>query len=176
MAIRIKRSSGDSAPVSLASGQMAYVEGAVNGGTLYIGEIGGEVRAIGGKKYIDKLNGIEAGAQVNTVNSVAGKTGVVTLEAADITNFNTAADARIGAASISDLVDVIITTPGNGQTLVYNSTLSQWENQAPGNGVTEFVALNDTPGSFSGANGYYLRVNSAANAVEFVQDIDDGSF
>lgn len=31
-----------------------------------------------------KLDGIEAGAQVNTVDSVAGKTGVVTLEKADV--------------------------------------------------------------------------------------------
>ena len=33
---------------------------------------------------IDKLAGIEAGAQVNTVSSVAGKTGAVTLAKADV--------------------------------------------------------------------------------------------
>lgn len=33
---------------------------------------------------LTKLNGIEAGAQVNTVNSVAGKTGVVTLSPSDV--------------------------------------------------------------------------------------------
>ena len=37
-----------------------------------------------------KLDGIEAGAQVNTVNSVAGKTGVVTLVTADVAGLDTA--------------------------------------------------------------------------------------
>lgn len=176
MAIRIKRSSGDLAPATLASGQLAYVEGAANGGTLYIGEIGGNVRVIGGKKYIDKLDTIEAGAQVNTVNSVAGKTGAVSLVAADITDFSTAADARIAAASLDSLADIVVADPGNGQTLIYNSTLGQWVNAALPSGVTSFVALNDTPGSFSGAAGYWLRVNALGTALEFTQDTDDGVF
>ncbi len=67
MAIRIKRSSGNTAPSLLESGQLAYAEGSSNGGTLYYGEIGGTVREIGGRKFVDKVNGIEAGAQVNTV-------------------------------------------------------------------------------------------------------------
>jgi hypothetical protein len=75
MAIRIKRSSGDTAPASLASGQLAYVEGATNGGQLYIGEIGGTVRAIAGKKYIDKLNGIAAGAIANVVEDTTPQLG-----------------------------------------------------------------------------------------------------
>lgn len=102
MAIRIKRSSGDQAPASLAAGQMAYVEGATNGGTLYYGEIGGTVREIAGKKYIDKLNGIQAGAEVNAVDSVAGKTGAVTLVAADITDFGAEVDARVDSGLITD--------------------------------------------------------------------------
>ena len=101
MAIRIKRSSGDSAPGSLASGQLAYVEGSTNGGTLYIGEIGGTVRAIGGKKYIDKLNGIEAGAQVNDVTSVAGRTGDVVITASDLADFNSTVDGRITSSAIT---------------------------------------------------------------------------
>lgn len=75
MAIRIKRSSGDTAPASLASGQLAYVEGATNGGQLYIGEIGGTVRAIAGKKYVDKLNGIAAGAIANVVEDTTPQLG-----------------------------------------------------------------------------------------------------
>lgn len=101
MAIKIKRSTGDLAPAQLAAGQLAYVEGALNGGTLFYGEIGGTVREIGGRKIVDKVNGIAAGAQVNTVDSVAGKTGEVTLAAADVTDFDTAVDARITSSQIT---------------------------------------------------------------------------
>lgn len=75
MAIRIKRSSGDTAPSSLAGGQLAYSEGATNGGTLYYGEIGGTVREIGGKKFVDKLNGIAAGAIANVVEDTTPQLG-----------------------------------------------------------------------------------------------------
>ena len=101
MAIRIKRSSGDSAPSSLAAGQMAYVEGSTNGGTLYYGEIGGTVREIAGKKFIDKLSGIEAGAEVNTVDSVNGQTGTVVIDTDDLASFNTDVDARITSSAIT---------------------------------------------------------------------------
>lgn len=74
MAIKIKRSTGNLAPESLAAGQLAYSEGSENGGTLYYGEIGGTVREIGGRKYVDKLNGIEAGAQVNVIEELADDT------------------------------------------------------------------------------------------------------
>ena len=40
------------------------------------------------------------------------------------------ADARIGAASVNDLSDVAVTTPSNGQALIYNSTSGDWENSA----------------------------------------------
>jgi len=36
----------------------------------------------------DKLDGIEAGAEINVVTSVAGKTGAVTIASADITDKN----------------------------------------------------------------------------------------
>lgn len=101
MAIRIKRSSGDQAPASLAAGQLAYTEGATNGGTLYYGEIGGTVREIAGRKFIDKLNGIEAGAEVNTVDSVNGKTGTVVIDTDDLASFNTDVDARITSSAVT---------------------------------------------------------------------------
>jgi hypothetical protein len=101
MAIKIKRSTGDIAPASLAAGQLAYSEGATNGGTLYYGEIGGTVREIGGRKYVDKLNGIAAGAEVNTVDSVNGQTGTVVLDTTDLSDFNTAVDARITSTKLT---------------------------------------------------------------------------
>lgn len=107
MAIRIKRSAGNAAPGSLVSGQLAYVEGATNGGTLYIGEISGAVREVGGKKFVEKLNGIEAGAQVNTVTSVAGQVGAVVLDSGDITDFSTAVDARITSGAITGALGYI---------------------------------------------------------------------
>ncbi len=55
-----------------------------------------------------KLTGIEAGAEVNTVDSVNGAIGAVSLDTADLT-------------------DVAATAPTNGQVLQYNSTSSNYE-------------------------------------------------
>ena len=52
-----------------------------------------------------------------------------------------------------------------GTTYTYNSTKGVWT--APASGTTTFAALTDTPSSFSGQGGKTLKVNSAANAVEF---------
>ena len=176
MSIRIKRSSGDTAPSSLVSGQLAYVEGSTNGGTLYIGEIGGTVRPIGGRKDHDKLAGIEAGAQVNTVTSIAGRTGAVVVTTSDLSDFNTASDARIAAAVLGDLSDLNVPTPSNGQQLTWDSGTSKWIAAAPGTGVTTFIALNDVPSAYTASGGFFVRVNSGATALEFTQDIDDGTF
>lgn len=173
MAIRIKRSTGSTAPATLASGQLAYAEG---NGNLYVGYTNGDVITIGGASDHTKLAGIESGAQVNSVTSVAGKTGAVTLSASDISGFNTAVDGRIGAASIDALSDVVITTPANGQQLSWDSTSSKWINTAPSSGVTAFTQLNDVPSSYSSKALYWVRVNAAASALEFTQDIDDGTF
>jgi len=47
----------------------------------------------------NKLDGIEAGAQVNAVTSVAGKTGAVTLSASDINGLGDAATRNVGTTS-----------------------------------------------------------------------------
>lgn len=176
MAIRIKRSTGNTAPSSLVGGQLAYVEGTNN--TLYIGNAAGDtVIAIGGKADHDKLAGVEAGAQVNAVTSVAGRTGAVTLSTTDISGFSTAADARIAAAHITDLIDVNIpTTPSNGQVLTWNNSTTQWEAAASAGGVTAFTQLNDVPNSYTSQGLKFVRVNAGATALEFVSDIDDGTF
>jgi hypothetical protein len=143
MAIRILRSSGNAAPGSLAAGQLAYAEGSggvAELGTLFIGEIGGTVREIGGRKYVNKILALEA------------------------------------ARDLTDLTDVDAAAPSNGQVLTWNSSTGRWEAQAAGSGVTTFIALNDTPVAFTGAGGHFVRVNSGADALEFVQDLDDGTF
>jgi hypothetical protein len=177
--IKIKRSTGNAAPASLAAGELAYSQGTggtANGGALFYGEVGGNVVKIGGKADADKLAGIEAGAQVNAVTTVAGRTGAVVIDTGDLAGFSAAVDARIGAANLDALNDVVITTVGNGQTLAWNSTTSRWENVAPGTGVTDFVALNDTPGSYSAAGGFFVKVNAGATALEFVSGIDGGTY
>ena len=149
--IRIKRSDVTSAPASLAAGELAYSE---QSGYLYYGRISdGAPVVIGGKALKDKLDG---------------------LTSSDLSDFATAVGAIIDAASIGDLSDVDLTGAANGQVLVYRDGV--FEMEAPGSGVTTFIALTDTPANFSGSGGRIVKVNSAADALEFVDGIDGGSF
>jgi len=84
--IKTKFSAVTSTPTSLAVGELAYSDVS---DTLFIGDNTGTPVAIGGAAAFTKLAGIEAGAEVNDVNSVAGKTGTVTLVMADITDYST---------------------------------------------------------------------------------------
>ena len=167
--IRIRNSSTQNTPASLGKGELAYSELSDN---LFVGDSTGAVVKIGGQSDVLKLSGIEAGAQVNTVASVAGKTGVVTLVSADITDFNTSVDSRIGAATIDSLSDVNVVGASTGQQLTFDGT--NWVAQAPSSGVTNFLALNDTPATFTA--GAMLQVNAAGNALEEVTFIDGGTF
>ena len=63
-----------------------------------------------------KLAGIAAGAEVNTVDSVAGKTGVVTLVKADITDF---ADGDYATAAQGALADTAV-QPGDNISALTN--------------------------------------------------------
>lgn len=82
--IQVKFSAVTSTPTSLAVGELAYSDAS---DTLFIGDNTGTPVAIGGAAAFTKLAGIEAGAEVNDVFSVAGKTGAVTLVVADLTDF-----------------------------------------------------------------------------------------
>jgi hypothetical protein len=69
--IQIKRSTGSSAPSSLANGELAYLHHG-NNKKLYIGNPGGasgDISVIGGKDFTDKLDGIEAGATADQTNA-----------------------------------------------------------------------------------------------------------
>ena len=79
--IQIKRSATTATPATLAVGELAFSE---LSGNLFIGKTGAVVQKIAGEAEISKLSGIEAGAQVNTVTSVASRTGAVTLTATDV--------------------------------------------------------------------------------------------
>lgn len=177
--IKIKRSSGNAAPSSLAAGELAYSEGSggsANGGTLYYGEIGGSVVLIGGKADHTKLAGIEAGAQVNTVSTVAGRTGAVVITTSDLADFNSASDARIAAAVLDDIGDVNASAPADGQVLTWDNSAGEWIAAAPGTGVTAFTQLNDVPSAYTGHGGKFVKVNSGATALEFVAGIDGGTY
>jgi hypothetical protein len=114
---------------------------------------------------IDKLAGIEAGAEVNTVDSVNGETGVVVLDADDIddtsttnkfttqtdidklagiealadvtdaTNVAAAGALMDGVAELADLADVASTAPSDGQVLTYD-TVNGWQPETPSGGGT----------------------------------------
>ena len=80
-----------------------------SGGTnATINEASSSAAGVMSTAHHDKLDGIAVGAEVNTVDSVNGATGAVSLDTADLT-------------------DVSATAPTNGQVLQYNSTSSNYE-------------------------------------------------
>ena len=68
-------------PPSLAVGEQAY---STVSNALFIGDSTGTPIKIAGAGDVTKLSGIEAGAQVNTVNSVNGHTGNVVVTSSDV--------------------------------------------------------------------------------------------
>ncbi len=65
--IQIKRSSGTAVPASLLDGELGY---STNSDKLFVGVPGPGVDTIGGKVYVDKLDNIEAGAEVTSTAKV----------------------------------------------------------------------------------------------------------
>jgi hypothetical protein len=152
--IKIKRSATTATPPNLAPGELAYSE---QSGLLFYGRISdGAPVAIGGKALKDKLDN---------------------LAAADISNFTAAVEAVISGAVLSDLYDVDVTGLSDGQVLVWDAANSEWKAAAiPGGGSTTFTGLNDTPAAYTGAAGFFVRVNAAGNGLEYVEGIDGGAF
>jgi hypothetical protein len=87
--------------------------------------------AAGSSLLYDNATGVIA--FVDAVTAVAGKTGNVLLNTADVTEganlyFTTArADARIAAASINLLSDVTTAGAATGKALIYNGTDNEWQ-------------------------------------------------
>jgi len=169
MAIRILRSNTTATPPSLLEGQPAYSE---LSGNLFIGTSGSTVTKIGGNTDVVKLAAIESGAQVNTVDSVNGETGVVSLSLGDLVNMATDFTAQLGANDLAALSNVDETGASNGQFLQYNN--GNYTVAAVPGGVSTFDGLNDTPSSKAASN--YLQVNGAGDALVYTPDIDDGTF
>ena len=123
----------------------------------------------------------------DSVTSVNGQTGVVSLDTDDITEGTTNlyyTDTRVntyltGTATLAMLSDVNISSIADGEVITWSTANSRWENNAIPSGVTNFVGLSDTPSNFTGSAGYVLRVNAAGDAVEFndlsTTDVDEGT-
>ena len=126
--IKIKRSQTTATPATLAEGELAYSE---LSGNLFIGTAGANLEKIGGNTDVIKLAGIAAGAQVNTVDSVNGLTGAVSL-------------------SFTELDDVVLTALANGDILQWDGNSADWKNVPPGTvGVTDHDQLSNNGGAGS---------------------------
>ena len=87
-----------------------------------------------------------------------------------------------GASSLDDLQDVDISSPTNGQALVYNATSGKWENQAIGGGSTGTLSSIGLvmPAGFSvspatlTADGSFTVSFSSGYALPLVDDVDKG--
>jgi hypothetical protein len=175
MAIRIKRSSGNTAPTLLESGQLAYAEGSSNGGTLYYGEIGGTVREIAGKKFVDKVNGIEAGAQVNTVTSVFGRTGAVTLSSNDVTTaltFTPENAANKGTANGYASLDSGGKVPST-QLPSYVDDVLEYNNLAsfPATGTAGVIYVaQDTNKTYRWSGSTYVEISASPGSTDAVTE------
>ena len=106
-------------------------------------------------------------------------TGVFSYTPPDLSSYLTSVTASdLSAISIDALSDVDTTTaaPTDGQALLWNNSNSKWEPgtvSSGGGGTTTFLGLTDTPSTFLAYK--YLAVNSAGNAVEFVDAPSGGS-
>ena len=87
-----------------------------------------------------------------------------------------------GATSLADLLDVDITSPTNGQALVYNATSGKWENQTIGGGSTGTLSSIGLvmPAGFSvspatlTADGSFTVSFDTGYALPLVADVNKG--
>ena len=80
-------------------------------------------------------------------------------------------------SGLNNLLDVNITSVQNNHILKYDSGTSKWKNvvdSGGGGGSTTFTGLTDTPANFTSQAGKYLKVNSGATALEYVDPIQNG--
>jgi len=132
-------------------------------------------------------NGVIPSAPVTSVNTL---TGAVVLDTDDISEGATNlyyTDARvsnvISLTSVNSLSDVSITTPSNGEALIYNSSSGDWENttlpSAPVdsvNGQTGIVVLDSDDISQGALNLYYATsLFNTDFATKTTTDLSEGS-
>ena len=137
--IQVKFSAVTSTPTSLAVGELAYSDAS---DTLFIGDNTGTPVAIGGAAAFTKLSGIEAGAEVNTVDSVAGKTGAVTLVMADITDYSTVLAAYLPMSG--GTLSGALTLAGDPTNAMHAATKQYVDNMALGLDFKQSVRVATT--------------------------------
>ena len=178
--IKIKRSqTSTTAPASLATGELAWVDhsnntGGVNG-ALYIGDAKtGAVKQIGGtltSSYVtDLLNNtaltgattavtLDASGEMSALAPAANAVGSEVTTASWVNNAIDTADTPISIAS-----DVITTGAANGHVLVYDTVTTAWTSQAIGGDVSMDKL------------GQCTVNNVQAGVIDMDTDIGSGSF
>ena len=142
------------------------------------------------QEITDKLAGIEEGATADQTDAEirtavgnatdsnvftdAEKTKLQNLDLAKLQGIETGATADQSNAEIKTAYEA------NSDTNVFtDAEKTKLAGISAGAGATSFASLTDTPANFSGAGGKTVKVNSSANALEFVdvvtptQDIVD---
>ena len=95
------------------------------------------------------VTGDLTGDVTGTVSSISNHSTTNLSEGTNQYFTNSRADARIGLANLTDLSNVDISSPSNGQVLQYNTSLSKWENAA----APETYNNSDVENYISGGNG-----------------------
>lgn len=155
---------GVGVPVGGTTGQVLSKINATDYSTQWTTPNAGTVTSVGGTGTVSGLT------LTGTVTSTGSLTlgGTLSATASNISDFSTAADARISAASIHALSDVTITSPATSQVLTYNGT--GWINQAPAGGggspggVTTEIQYNNA-GAFAGTTNVTINNNDLTLAL-----------
>lgn len=114
-----------------------------------------------------KLDGVEAGAQVNTVTSVAGKTGAVTLAVADVSGAAPLASPALTGTPTAPTAAAATNTTQIATTAFVQAAVSALIDAAPGalDTLNELAAaIGDDP-NFAATltNGLALKMDKSAN-------------
>ena len=136
------------------------------------------------QEIIDKLGGIEEGATADQTNAEiktayeansdtnaftdAEKTKLQNLDLAKLQGIETGATADQSNAEIKTAYEA------NSDTNAFtDAEKTKLAGISSGQGATDFISLTDTPANFTSAAGKTVKVNSSANALEFVDQISD---
>ena len=123
-----------------------------------------------------KLDAIEANA---TQDQTAGEIRTLVESASDSNVFTDADHTKLNnieANATADQSNAEIKTAyeANSDTNAFtDAEKTKLAGISAGAGATSFAGLTDTPANFSGAGGKTVKVNSGANALEFVDQISD---
>lgn len=114
-----------------------------------------------------KLDGVEAGAQVNTVASVAGKTGAVTLVTADVGGLGTALAGKASLVHTHSISDVTNLQSALDDKQATSSNLVAWSGKPAPSGAIVDTSSAQTLSSKTLTNpviNNYARFTSEFNA------------